>query len=437
VLSDFCEYAVERAKRKGAQAASAKIKLNRKYKVQVRDGKKEEVTSSVSRALTIRLFVDGRYSAHSTSVLSRPALGQFIDNAVELTRILMPDPYRSLADAELYENRSTKDLQLYDQKIGSVNMAMRNDRATALYEAAKAATGDKLISASGGVSDRETTLFFRTSNGFADNERYSVFWQWATVNAKDPSGRRPVEWSEDGARRYDLLATPKSVAEDAARRTLAIIGAQTIASVRLPLIIENRALGRVLGGLLSPLRGRSLQQKRSCFEDALGKAIGSRLLNITDTPLLPGGWSSHRFDGEGITARNRPLFVDGTLKNFFIDTYYAKKMKRTPTTGYRSNLVFGTGDRNLDEICKDAQKAILVTSFLGGNSNSTTGDFSHGISGFLIEGGKRSRPIASMNIAGNHKTFWKKLLQVGNDPYRFSSVRSPSMLIGDVLVAGK
>lgn len=437
ILSDFCEYACERAKKGGAQGASAKAKLNRKYKVQIRDGKKEEVTSSVSRSLKVRLYVDGRYSAHETSVLTRPALGQFIDNAVKLTRVLMPDEYRTLADPDLYQNRSKADLKLYDPTIASVTMDQRNERAMALHDAARAAAGDALISASGGVSDSETTLYLRNSNGFADNERFSGFWQWATVNAKDPSGRRPTNWCEDGSRYYGQLAKPQAIAREAAHRTLETIGAQTIPTLRLPLIIENRAVGRVLRGLLSPLSGYALQQKRSCFENALNTAIGSPLLTITDTPLLPSGWNSHRFDGEGITAKNRPLFIEGVLKNYFIDTYYGKKLRRKPTTGSSSNLLFRAGDHDLDQICKDVQKAILVTSFLGGNSNSTTGDFSHGISGFLIEGGKRSRPIASMNIAGNHKTFWKKLLQVGSDPYRHSSVQTPSILIGDVLVAGK
>ncbi len=108
-----------------------------------------------------------------------------------------------------------------------------------------------------------------------------------------------------------------------------------------------------------------------------------------------------------------------------------------PTSGGGSNLIFSTGKRDLDALCKAVGKAVLITRFIGGNSNSTTGDFSHGIAGFLIQGGKRARPLSSMNVAGNHTEFWKTLVEIGNDPYRHSSQLTPSLLFEAVLVSGK
>ncbi len=44
------------------------------------------------------------------------------------------------------------------------------------------------------------------------------------------------------------------------------------------------------------------------------------------------------------------------------------------------------------------------------------GDFSFGIVGLLIDGGKIVRPVNEMNISGNLKEFWNQLSEVGNDP---------------------
>jgi len=131
------------------------------------------------------------------------------------------------------------------------------------------------------------------------------------------------------------------------------------------------------------------------------------------------------------------VIVDkGVLKSFFIDCYYARKLGVEPTGGGNSNVVFEYGDQSLDEIVGQMEKGILITTFIGGNSNSTTGDFSYGIMGQLIENGKIIKPVSEMNIAGNLGDLFGRLVQVGNDPYMASSWRIPTMLFEDVEFSG-
>jgi PmbA protein len=85
---------------------------------------------------------------------------------------------------------------------------------------------------------------------------------------------------------------------------------------------------------------------------------------------------------------------------------------------------------------KDLGKGILVTGFIGGNSNSTTGDTSVGIIGRLFENGEPTQAVAEMNIADNHLKFWHKLTEAANDPWIYSSYRMPSLVFTDVVVSG-
>ena len=82
------------------------------------------------------------------------------------------------------------------------------------------------------------------------------------------------------------------------------------------------------------------------------------------------------------------------------------------------------------------QRGILVTSFIGGNSNSVTGDFSVGIIGSYVENGKRVKPVNEMNIAGNLTEVLNQLVEMGNDPWIYSSWRRPSMYFRDVQFSG-
>ena len=142
------------------------------------------------------------------------------------------------------------------------------------------------------------------------------------------------------------------------------------------------------------------------------------------------------FDAEGIAASERTVVENGILKRYFIDNYYGKKLGLEPNGGSGSNLVFKNGDHSLDQLMARIGYGLLITGFNGGNSNPTTGDFSFGISGFIIEKGVPARPINEMNISGNARTFWKQLIETGNDPYPYSSVQAPSMLFEGINFSG-
>ena len=131
-----------------------------------------------------------------------------------------------------------------------------------------------------------------------------------------------------------------------------------------------------------------------------------------------------------------PVFESGVLKTYYIDTYSANKMEVKPTIASPSILTMQMGDKNTDSLIASVDKGILVTGFNGGNCNSTTGDFSYGVEGFLIEKGKLTQPISEMNATGNMIALWNNLTEVGNDPRLFSSWRIPSLLFDGVDFSG-
>ena len=107
-----------------------------------------------------------------------------------------------------------------------------------------------------------------------------------------------------------------------------------------------------------------------------------------------------------------------------------------PTTAGPSNVVWTLGDKDQAALLAAMRDGILVTGFLGGNSNGLTGDFSLGVQGFRVRGGKIAEPVGEMNISGNHLDLWKKLAGVGNDPYPYSSMKTPTLVFEGVQFAG-
>jgi len=83
------------------------------------------------------------------------------------------------------------------------------------------------------------------------------------------------------------------------------------------------------------------------------------------------------------------------------------------------------------------EKGLLITGFNGGNCNSSSGDFSFGIEGFLIENGQRTQPVSEMNMTGNMLDLWQQVAEVGNDPRRNNAYQIPSLRFDGVTVSGE
>jgi PmbA protein len=427
------------AQKKGAQSVRASIYRSRESRVEWRDGKLDRLRESTRVGLGVTLLVDGRYSSSSTSDLRPQALEKFLADAVAMTKLLAPDKHRKLADPARYGKRHAGDLKLYDNAgITAVNAVERKKAVRALESAARGAPGaDKLVSVASRCSDSLSESSLVCSNGMEGTQRSSTFAVVALAYVKDAGQRKPMGYWYGVDRRRDKLPALTFVGREATRRALLGVGAAAMASGQYPCIIENAVASRLLRWLLSPAYGRNIQQKRSFLADKIGQRIASPLLSITDSPHLASGLGSRTYDGEGMTTQKMPFLQGGVLKNHFLDTYYASKLGRTPTTGSPSNLVFSKGTKDLKALLGAMSTGLLITGFSGGNSNPATGDFSIGIKGQWIEKGQPVRSVSEMNLAGNHLTFWKSLRELGNDPFPYSSQRIPSLLFNKVQFSGK
>ena len=425
------------AKGAGAKDAAARAYRVRDVSLDYRDGKVEKISESTTRGVNIQLYVDGRYSSASTSDLRPDALKSFITDSIALAKAISPDPFRALPDPALYKGQAAVDLQLEDPKYLGVTADEGRAVAKQMYEAARGVKGNEaILSITSSFSSNLVENWMVTSNGFSGSNRGTAFFVSTGVSAKDSDGRRPEEYDYAGSRFWTGVPNPAKVGVSAAQRTLMRLGSKKGETMAMNVIVDNRAAGRLVGMLAGPLSAGALQQKRSFLEGKLGQQVLSPLLSISDDPLVPKAFGSRKFDMEGIAAKPRVVIENGVLKSYYIDTYYGRKLKMDPTSASPSNLSWKLGSKAQSELLADAKEGLFITGFIGGNSNSGTGDFSVGVVGFRVRDGKIAEPLAEMNLSGNHLEFWKKLVALGNDPFPYSSLRTPTLVFENVSVAG-
>ncbi len=425
------------ALRHGANQASVSVSETQALELEWRDGRLEKIQRAQSSTMSLRLFVDGRYSFHQTSDLRPEALEAVVIQAVPMTRYLSPDPHRGLPKPELCTPLVGAEVDLVDPGWGVLTYEYKLGAARALEEASRSVDREaSIVTVTTSWSDAYTRLAMVDSQGFQGVAEGTTFWLGSSVTVRGEGDKRPQGWHWAGGRRVADLPPTDEVGAQATARALDRVGARKMPTGRYKVLVENRAVGRLVGSLTAALSGAAVQQDASFLCGRLGTGVAASLLTIWEDPLVPRGLGTRLFDAEGMAARRFPLVEAGVLRSYYLDTYYARKLSMPPTTGSSANLSFGLGPRSLGEMLSGLTEGVLVTGFLGGNSNTTTGDFSFGVMGFYVKDGERAFPIAEVNLAGNHRDFWDALGEVGNDPYPYSSRYCPSMLFEDVQLTG-
>lgn len=426
--------AVDMAKGAGANDAFATASQSRNVEFNFRDGSLEKVKDTTSRSLSIQVYADGRYSSHETTDLSPERLEGFITEAVSITRALEPDEHRRITPAELYQGRSADDLDLVDAAVAGISREQRLSWCEALDRVAT--DHERVISATAGVYDGTLNSASVSSNGFSGSHAETYCWYGSNITLKDEGEKRASDGWYVGSQHVGALPEASDVARVGLDRALARLGSEKGPTVKTTMVVDARAAGSLIGRLLRPANARSVQQGQSFFADIVGKKAFSDELTIVDDPLIPRGFGSRHYDSEGIAAKYLPIVENGVVRNLYVDTYYGRKGGMKPTTGSRSNLIVELGEHSLESLLSEVGNGVYVTSWLGGNADATTGDFSLGLRGHMIENGKIGRPVGEMNVTGNLRDLFTRLELVGNDVYPYSQTLSPSLVFGGVDFSG-
>ena len=433
-LQNRAAQAVEMAQGAGADEAWASASQSRDVEFQFRDGALEKVKDTTSRSLNIQVYADGRYSSHQTTDMNPDRLEGFVAEAVAITRALEPDEYREITPAALFAGRPDDDLDLVDPAVGAVTREQRLEWCKSLDRVAT--DHERVISATSGIYDGSSEMASISSNGFSGSRASTYCWYGSNITLRDQGEKRASDGFYAGNAHVSALPAPSDVARVGLDRALARLGSEKGPTVKTTMLVDARAAGSLVGRLLRAATARNVQQGQSFWEDLVGEKAFSEKLSIADDPLIPRGFNSRHFDSEGISARYLPIVEDGVVRNLYVDTYHGRKTGMKPTTGSASNRVIGLGDLSLEQLLAEVGDGVYVTSWLGGNADNTTGDFSLGLRGHMIENGKIGRPVGEMNVTGNLKDLFGRLELVGNDVYPFSSTLSPSLVFGGVDFSG-
>jgi PmbA protein len=195
----------------------------------------------------------------------------------------------------------------------------------------------------------------------------------------------------------------------------------------------------LIAHFLGAIRGGAQYRRASFLLEAAGQQVFPDWFALSERPHLPRALASAPFDHEGVATRDRELVEGGVLLGYVLGTYSARKLglRTTGNSGGNYNVLVRGRDRSFDDMLALTGRGLLVTELMGQGVNGVTGDYSRGASGFWIEDGRPAYPVHEITVAGNLKDMYRHVVDVGADVDLRGGIRTGSILIEEMTVAGE
>ncbi len=315
------------------------------------------------------------------------------------------------------------------QRPEDVPVERKAELLRALDERARAA-GSEVVqaSASYGEARRETAV--ANSAGLFDGDDRTRVRIGAQVVARREDRVETGAETLGGHRGFELFDDdPAAIAASAARKALTLLDAGPAPTGSMPVVV-----GGGFGGVLfHEMTGHGLEADHvhkgaSVYAGKLGDAVAQPLLTAYDDGRMPGEWGSDAIDDEGAPTQKTRLIEDGRLVSFLHDRQSAERDGVAPTGNGRresfrylpiprmTNTYIAPGEAEPEAIIGGVAKGFYAVSFAGGQVDPATGDFVFGVNeGYLIEGGKVTRPCRGATLVGNCLQALAAIDAVGND----------------------
>lgn len=435
LLKGIASRVLDRARTGGADEAEVNVSSSLAREAGVRLGEIETLEEARDRGVQVTVYAGQCVGSASTGDLRPEIIDETVERALAIARHTQPDRAAGLADAGLMA-AEFPDLELWHP----VDLSIDTLAARALEIEQAGRDADRRISNSEGasVTSEAGIGVYANSHGFVGAARGTRHSQACVLIAEDEAGmQRDYDW--DSARRYDDLADAATTGQGAAARTVRRLGARRVPTGRVPVLFAPEVARGLIAHLVSAVSGANLYRRSSYLLDSLGERVMPEWASLIEKPRLPRGANSSAWDGDGVATFESALVKDGRLDRYVLGSYSARRLglETTANAGGVRNLCLVGADRSFEELLGEMGTGLVVTELMGQGVNLVTGDYSRGAAGFWVENGRIAWPAEEITIAGHLRDMLGNLIAAGADIDTRRNIRTGSLLVDEMTVAGQ
>jgi len=433
LLVKHVEEAIGLAMQSGADEVEASASMHAGLGVNVRLGEVETLEHNRDRGVSVTVY-RGRSKGHASSADLQPgSVKNCVRRAMEIAKYTQQDKCNGLADPDRLAS-SFADLDLWHPRALDVEESIQR-----ALECEAAGLADKRIRNSEGASCSSNVglSVYGNSNDFIGRSSGTRFGQSCVLIAGEGGSMQRDYWY-DSTRSFADLEAVAFTGKEAARRTIAKMGAQKIKTNKWPVLFAPEVARGLIGHFIGAISGGALYRNASFLKDTLGEQLFPAWLSISEHPFLHRASGSASFDAEGVATSERDIIRLGELTAYVLSSYSARRlgMETTGNAGGVHNLRLSGRTKPAADMLKDLHTGLLVTEVMGQGVSLVTGDYSRGASGFWVENGEIIHPVEEITIAGSLKIMFAGIRFVGDDRDERSNIQTGSILVDGMTIAG-
>ena len=434
-LQEKVERIIAEARRQGASDCEVSVSAGQGLSTTVRQREVETVEFNRDQGFGITVFVGQRKGSASTSAVEEDAIRETVAAALAIARHTSEDECAGLAAPELMA-RELPDLDLYHpwdiEPEAAIELALRCEAAAFDHD-------PRIHNADGtSLSSYLGCRVYGNSHGFVGgyaSSRHSL----SCVMIAEGDGQMQRDYWYDASRIGSALTDGAVIGRRAAERAVSRLGARAVPTCEVPVLFSPELATGLFNHFLAAIAGGNLYRKASFLEGALGQRLFPDWLTLDERPHIPRALGSSAFDGDGLATYAKPFIKDGELVSYVLGTYSGRKLglPSTANAGGVHNLFVTHGNEDQAALLRRMGRGLLVTELMGQGLNLVTGDYSRGAGGYWVENGEIQFPVQEVTIAGNLRDMFRQILAIGSDLETRGTIRTGSVLIERMTVAGR
>ena len=444
----FMEKLVKAGMEYGFEECEASFAQDSSMSIDILKGEVSSYENSVTSTLSFRGLKNGQMGYCSTNILNDESIDFLLKSAMENCEVLNDeDPqfiYCDENNKDLYFSQTTeafakntynkfeelglgleKAILALDERIDAVDILSIN-----------CGTGPFLIINSKGL------------HSYRDTDGISLVASGRAIDADGSVKSGGHYWIGKDIDDFDQEKFLKKFKEN----LIGKMGAKSVKAGSYKTILRNEAFQQFFMVFFGNFLATTMQRGLSLLADKEGTVIASEALTVKECPMLEKALTKIPFDDEGVLTTEKAIIDKGTFATALYDLKSAYKAGRQSTgNGFRAgsavsemptNLVVEAGEKDLSGLMEEVGEGIMLTDLSGLHAgvNAISGDFSLLCEGYLIEGGKKGRPVEQITVAGNFYDVIKSIKSVGNDiinlPSGEAEFFTPSVYVGELAISG-
>ena len=430
-------------KEAGLQEVELYISESRSLHISLFHGEVDEYKDNNGYSILARGILNGKCGAASADVWNAEKAKWLVNEIVANAKVIEnDDPIFIFKGSEKYHKVNT-----FNKALEEVSIDQKMEK---LYATEKALKGiDPRIVEIAGVEYSQSTekVILMNSNGLNLVQRSNYYYFVAQCVAKED------EQTKSG---YDFFFdndfnkfNPEEFAKKVVKLTVDQLGGEACESNKYKAVLHPDVVTSLLKAYVGHANAEEVQKNSSLFIGKIGQKIASSKVTIEDKPLQKNAFARW-FDDEGVATYNKPIIKSGVLQTYLYNlTTAAKAGVQTTGNGYGGGskkgisstfLSLKPGKKTQEQLFEEVGNGVFITDVSGLHAglNPQSGNFSLQSTGFMIENGKRGKPLDLITVSGNLLEIFKDVMEVGNDvTVSPSGVSAESVLIKKIAVSGK